>query len=57
MLEGRSWRERHERMARVTEFTVEAQSLEEDESEEGSDREGRLTPTFDERFDSWIKAS
>jgi hypothetical protein len=33
-------------MARVTEFTVDAQSLEEDEAEEGSDGKGRLTPTL-----------
>jgi hypothetical protein len=33
-------------MARVTEFTVDAQRLEEDESEEGSDGKGRLTPTL-----------
>jgi hypothetical protein len=33
-------------MARVTGLTVEAQRLEEDEAEEGSDGKGRLTPTF-----------
>jgi hypothetical protein len=33
-------------MARVIEFTVDAQRLEEDESEEGSDGKGRLTPTL-----------
>jgi hypothetical protein len=54
---GRSWHQRHERMARVTGLTVEAKRLEEDEAEEGSDGKGRLTPTFEERFDSWSKAS
>lgn len=33
-------------MARVTGFTVDAQRLEEEESEEGSDGKGRLTPTL-----------
>jgi hypothetical protein len=46
LLQARRFRECHERMARVTEFTAEAQSLEEDESEEGSDGRGRLTPTL-----------